>query len=78
MMVSGVRTVLAGLILCLGGCSDKQRDELPSGQVIATADGLEITQRELAAELDLIGESGNRVARQAALQQIIARKLLEG
>lgn len=79
MIAYGLRmTLLAGVMLGLSACGMDDGAKAPEGQVIATADGMEITQRELAAEMDMMGTSaaaqGN--ARQAALQQIIARKLL--
>lgn len=80
MFTSGLRLGLltAGLI-CLSGCGEDKAAAAPKGQVVATADGIEITQRELAAEMDLIsgvGADDPERVRQAALQQIIARKLL--
>lgn len=80
MFTSGLRLgLLAAGLICLSGCGEDKAAAAPKGQVVATADGIEITQRELAAEMDLIGSAAagdpERV-RQAALQQIIARKLL--
>ena len=80
MITSGLRLgLLATGLICLSGCSEDKAAAAPKGQVVATADGMEITQRELAAEMDLLsgaaGDDPDNV-RQAALQQIIARKLL--
>ena len=74
-----------GLVLLIAGvaglsaCGKDEASAVPKGQVVAVADGIEITQRELAAEMDLIGGAAGQNperAQQAALQQIIARKLL--
>lgn len=70
--------LLAGVV-GLSGCGDDQVGAAPKGQVIAVADGMEITQRELAAEMDMIGAAASEEpekVRQVALQKIIARKLL--
>lgn len=72
----GAAMMTGAMFLSLTACEGKSEAEAPKGQVIATADGMEITQRELAAELDLIGAGAEPLARGAALQQIIARKLL--
>lgn len=81
MFTRGLRlTLLIVGVACLAGCGKDEAGAAPKGQVVAIADGIEITQRELAAETDLIGGglAGTDLdkARQAALQQIIARKLL--
>lgn len=72
----GAAMAIGAMSLFLTACGAESGAETPKGQVIATADGMEITQRELAAELDLIGAGAGPAAREAALQQIIARKLL--
>ncbi|MBB4641756.1 peptidyl-prolyl cis-trans isomerase, EpsD family [Rhizorhapis suberifaciens] len=81
MFTRGLRLALliAG-VGCISSCGKDEAEAAPKGQVVAVADGIEITQREVAAETDLIGArlvggDGDKV-RQAALQQIIARKLL--
>lgn len=61
--------------LPLSACQ-KERDAAPSGQVVASVDGMEVTQRELAAEMDMTGGPASPEARSAALQTIVARKLL--
>lgn len=68
--------VLAALLipLCLSAC-DKSNDAVPSGQVVATVDGEEITQTELMAEVGPDG-AGNAQLQAAALQRIVARRLL--
>lgn len=80
MITSGLRLgLLAAGLICLSGCGEDKAAAAPKGQVVATADGMEITQRELAAEMDLMtGAAADDPdkAREAALQQIIARKLL--
>lgn len=63
-------------LLALAGCSS---DAAPTGQVVATVDGVEITQTDLNAELD--GMKGRNAAEQdalqrGALQNIINRTLL--
>ena len=80
MITSSLRLgLLAAGLICLSGCGEDKAAAAPKGQVVATADGMEITQRELAAEMDLMtgaaAEDPDK-AREAALQQIIARKLL--
>jgi EpsD family peptidyl-prolyl cis-trans isomerase len=80
MITSSLRLgLLAAGLICLSGCGEDKAAAAPKGQVVATADGMEITQRELAAEMDLMtgaaAEDSDK-AREAALQQIIARKLL--
>lgn len=80
MITSSLRLgLLAVGLICLSGCGEDKAAAAPKGQVVATADGMEITQRELAAEMDLMtgaaAEDPDK-AREAALQQIIARKLL--
>jgi EpsD family peptidyl-prolyl cis-trans isomerase len=74
--VSGVTVALA--MLSLSACGWDTAHSTPKGQVIATVDGIEITQRDLAAEMDMIGgeNADPRVAQQAALQQIVIRKIL--
>lgn len=74
--VSGMTA--AALILGLSACGWDSTDSTPKGQVIATVDGIEITQRDLAAEMDMIGgtHADPRATRQAALQQIVIRKML--
>jgi EpsD family peptidyl-prolyl cis-trans isomerase len=57
------------LLPVLAACSS---DDVPTGQVVATVDGTEITQTELNAEL------GGVKGRNAAEQQAIERSVLEG
>ena len=74
----GLALLIAG-VAGLSACGKGEAGAVPKGQVVAVADGIEITQRELAAEMDLIGGAAGQnpeKAQQAALQQIIARKLL--
>src|SRR3546814_5745184 len=85
-----VRTQLAGIgamksnlcvvftmatALSLAACDGKPEKSVPVGQVIASVDGMEITQRDLVAEMDMIGpaEENPERAREAALQQKIGR-----
>src|SRR3546814_14634876 len=64
--------------LSLAACDGKPEKSDPVGQVIASVDGMEITQRDLVAEMDMIGpaEENPERAREAALQQIVVRKML--
>src|SRR3546814_10327460 len=65
-----VRTQLAGIgamksnlcvvftmatALSLAACDGQPEKSVPVGQVIASVDGLEITQRDIVAEMDMIG-----------------------
>jgi EpsD family peptidyl-prolyl cis-trans isomerase len=66
------KALLLSAIL-LASCGGK--DEVPSGQVVATVDGQEVTLADLRAEIGT--EEGNDPSAQAqALERIIARKLL--
>lgn len=66
----------------LGGCDQVKKlvgGGKPSGQVVATVDGEEITSLELRAELGGFGSRDPEImkaAQQQALQQIILRKVL--
>lgn len=62
--------ILAALLLA--ACGGK--GDAPSGQVVATVDGQEVTLAELRAEMG--SETGDTVAQAQALERIIARKLL--
>ena len=67
--------------LTLGGCDfgAKSKSKAPTGQVVATVDGDEITMRELRAELagaTFPDANARKAAEQAALQSIINRKLV--
>src|SRR3546814_12782859 len=64
--------------LSLAACDGKPEKSVPVGQVIASVDGMEITQRDLVAEMDMSGpaEENPERAREAALQQSVVRKLL--
>ena len=67
---SSIAVALALMVAACGGKSD-----VPSGQVVATVDGKEITLADLKAEIG--NEGGDDAASQAqALERIIARKLL--
>lgn len=62
--------------LALAGCGS---DEAPSGQVVATVDGVEITQSELNAELGgrrAPTAEGQKQLQLAVLNQMVARVLL--
>lgn len=65
----------------LSSC-DSGKAEAPSGQVVATFDGKEVTLAELKAEVgDLSGATDANTRAQierAALQQVLARKILAG
>ena len=75
-----VAAISAGLTL--SGCDQIKKltgGSKPTGQVVATVDGQEITSRELRAELGNFGSRDPEVmkaAQQQALQRIIMRKLL--
>ena len=70
--------ILLGCALAIGGC-DRER-AAPTGQVVATVNGQEITLEDLNAETGAIGPAGDPGARkaveQAALQQIVARTIV--
>lgn len=65
---------LAGMLLALAACGDKQ----PGEDAVATVNGYEITNAELNNEMAASGvtETADENARRAALQAIINRKLL--
>lgn len=70
----------AALVACvaISGCG-LGGDKAPKGQVVATVDGEEITAMELNAELagvQVADAAQRKLAEQAALKQIILRKLL--
>ncbi|MEY4239699.1 MAG: hypothetical protein RL339_2300 [Pseudomonadota bacterium] len=67
---SSITVALALLVAACGGKGD-----VPSGQVVATVDGQEITLADLKAELGSDG-SNDPAAQGQALERIIARKLL--
>lgn len=69
------RHLAPALLLAAAACSDE-----PQGQVVATVDGQEVTNRELVAELNAGGHAANADAktRAAALEAVIDRKLLIG
>lgn len=69
-------SVLSVLCLALAGCGSK---DAPTGQVVATVDGVEITQSELNAELGgrrAPNAEAQKQLQQAVLEQMIARVLL--
>lgn len=73
-----LNTILLMAALALGGCGRK--DAEPTGQVVATVDGQEITLEDLHAETGVLSanlDAGSRkAAEQAALQQIVARTIV--
>lgn len=79
---SGLVVVGVSAALLLGGCDQIKKltgGGKPSGQVVATVNGAEITSLELRSELGGFGSRDPEVmklAQQQALQQIIMRKLL--
>lgn len=69
-------TATMASLLILAGCSS---ETAPTGQVVATVDGVEITQTELNAELGGIkgrNAAEQKAIQQAALQNIVNRILL--
>jgi EpsD family peptidyl-prolyl cis-trans isomerase len=70
------RIAILTLGVLLASCGGK--GEAPTGQVVATVDGQEITAAELKLELDGAPTEGPAAAaaQQAALQNLVARKLL--
>lgn len=66
-------SIALALALVVSACSDKE--DAPSGQVVATVDGQEITLADLRAEMGPEA-SGGDTAQAEALERIIARKLL--
>lgn len=70
------RVAILTLGVLLASCGGK--GEAPTGQVVATVDGQEITAAELKLELDGAPTEGPAAAaaQQAALQNLVARKLL--
>lgn len=67
---SSIAVALALMVAACGGKSD-----VPSGQVVATVDGQEITLADLRAEMGADASSDSN-AQAEALERIIARKLL--
>ena len=69
--------LIFGSILVLGGCN-WNRSVLPTGQVIATINGDEITAAELRLEMNGLSQTGKRGAEleKLALQSLISRHLL--
>ena len=69
---------LTAICLALGACGNKTK--APAGQVVATVNGHEITQSELAAETGDLNPALSPAARksfeQASLQNIVARYIL--
>lgn len=74
--------VVASAALLLSGCDQVKKlvgGDKPSGQVVATVDGEEITSLQLRAEMGGFGSRDPKImkaAQQQALERIILRKLL--
>ena len=65
--------------MTLSACEGESQAKTPAGQVVATIDGDEITLRELRAELGgatFPDPKTRKAAEQAAVQSIVARRLL--
>ncbi len=65
-------------LIMLAGCH-KGGGSAPTGQVVASVDGQEVTQREVSAELNGFSsqdENATKKAQQSAVQAILNRKLL--
>ncbi|MEO6092967.1 MAG: peptidyl-prolyl cis-trans isomerase [Novosphingobium sp.] len=69
---SAPRSIVLLPLLLLFACNNGE----PSGQVVATVDGEEITSAELQLEMGQSGGGQPGSAQQAALQRLITRKLL--
>ena len=83
-MKSNCATIVAlGTAILLAGCGGKAEDSgamLEKGQVVATVDGKDVTVYELNAELQgkqlPTDPKQRKLAEQAALQQLVSRKIL--
>ena len=83
-MKNNCATIVAlGSAILLAGCGGKAEDSgqmLDKGQVVATVDGKDVTVYELNAELQgkqlPTDPKQRKLAEQAALQQLISRKIL--
>ena len=67
----------AAALLCVGGCASETK---PSGQVVATVDGTDITQRDMQSELLANGlqtAPQTKQLRSEVLEKIINRKLID-
>jgi hypothetical protein len=74
----GALASIAFACVALSACGEGKAKE-PSGQVVATVDGQEVTLRELRAEMGNLTSSDpnqRRQLEQAALQAIVQRKIL--
>jgi len=68
--------ILAAASITLSACGDKGA-EAPTGQVIATYDGIEITASELRQEMaNMPGGLSPKQAQQGALQAVLSRTIL--
>jgi len=70
--------VASAALIALSGCH-KGTNSAPTGQVVASVGGQEITQREVQAELNGYSspdENATRKAQQGAVQAILNRKIL--
>lgn len=68
--------LLVASSLALAACGGAKGDSAPTGQVVATLNGEEITVADVQAEIGDSAQSGNAAAQSQALQRIVARKLL--
>lgn len=78
MRISFAAMMLAGTAL-LAGCGNGGEAELEKGQVVATVNGKDVTVHELNAELqgvDLPSGEQRKAVEQAALQQVVQRRIL--
>ena len=74
-------TWAAAAVMCLGltGCHKFFGHSAPSGQVVATVDGKEVTLRELQAELGgatFADPKQQKAVQERALEMIVARRLM--
>lgn len=72
-MMRNTRSIAVAMALLVAACGGK--GDAPSGQVVATVDGNEITLADLKAEMGPDG-ANDQAAQAQALERIIARKLL--
>ena len=68
--------LLVASALALSACSKGKEDDAPTGQVVATLNGDEITVADVQAEIGDPAQASTPELQSQALQRIVARKLL--